>query len=131
MYIYTIVLNIKNTVKLYKQNDVFELRKRAKIIKLSLIPFWIFHFFISALIMIFFIAISRGMGIIFVPIPMFFTYISLLITSIFSIAFILLLNKNKYLKRYYIHILLQLCFVIDIIDIIYLLKKIDINLEEK
>jgi hypothetical protein len=127
IYIYFIVINIINTVILYRQNNISELRKNAKIIKLTLIPFWILHFILSAIIIFIFLGISRGMGIIFVPIPIFFTYILLLITSIFSITYILLLNKNKYLKHYYVHILLQLCFVIDIIDIIYLFRKINLE----
>ena len=127
LYIYSIILNIKNTIKLFRQNNILEIRKNVKIIKLSLIPFWILHFIISVIIMFVFLGISRGLGIIFIPIPIFFTYLFLLITSIFSIAFILLLNKNKYLKHNYIHILLQLCFVIDIIDIIYLLRKINLE----
>ena len=124
LFIYSIVLNIKNTVKLFKENNLIVLRKNGKLIKLTLIPFWILHFILSVLAMIVFIGASRGMGIIFLPIPIFITYIFLLITSIFSIAYILLLRKNKYINNIVIHIILQLCFVLDIINMIYILRKI-------
>jgi hypothetical protein len=123
LFVCSIVLNIKNTVKLYKENNLIILRKNSKLIKLTLIPFWILHFILSALTMIAFIGGSRGMGIIFLPIPIFFTYIFLLITSIFSIAFILSLERNKHINNVIIHIILQLFFVLDIIDMIYILQK--------
>ena len=123
LFICSIVLNIKNTVKLFRENNLIILRKNSKLIKLTLIPFWILHFILSTLTMIAFIGGTRGMGIIFLPIPIFFTYIFLLITSIFSIAFILLLRRNKYIDDVIIHIILQLCFVLDIIDMIYILKE--------
>ena len=122
------VLNILYTKKLYKQNKLFELRKNVKYIKLYLIPYWIINFAVSVFVLLLIMAATKGLGIILFPVFIFFAYILLLITSSVSITYIVLLNKNKHLKHYYVHIILQLCFVLDIIGAIYLLKKINIEI---
>jgi len=128
IFIIIIIKNILFVIKLYKQNNAVELLKNTKYIKLSLIPFWVINFIVTLLIMIILIMGTRGFGIILIPIPVCFAYFILLVTSSFSIAYILLQNKNKKIKNYIIHIILQLCFVLDIIDTIYILNN---NKEER
>jgi hypothetical protein len=132
IFIISFIKNLKMLKILYKENNLVELKRYVKTTKLSLIPFWILNFIISSIIMLGFIMGTRGMGIIFLPIPVFFAYMILLITSCYSIFYINLLNKNIKIKKYFMHIILQLCFVLDIIDILYLIKKYKIeDIEER
>jgi len=53
------------------------------------------------------------------------SYLFLVTTSCYSLAYLGILLKNKQISifNFLFHMILQLCFVLDIIDTIYLLNK--------
>lgn len=124
------IANIKNSYRLCKNRDTITLRKYMKRLKLGAIPFFILNFVFYLLLFFFFFAASRGIFI-FTPIPMvflipiFFTYIAVLFTSPYAIGFLIVLQNENKMKsgKLVIHVLLQLCFVLDVVDTIVLLKK--------
>jgi len=123
-----IAVSIKNIIvaKRYvreKQKD--KLRKLTEITKFGSIPFWIINFVILFFFTIAAIVGTRGIFIVFVPVPIFFSYLLLLGTSVFSISYVRLLYKEKdiTLGMAIVHTILQLCFCWDIFDIIYLKYK--------
>ncbi len=128
------VKNIINTYRLYKERQYNLLRKHMKVIKLGMIPYFIINFIIYILLFMLFFAASRGL-IIFSPIPLlfivpvFFTYLSMLFTSCYGIGFAAIVNSEKNLGnlKFIIHILFQLCFVLDVVSTIILLLKYKIK----
>ena len=124
------VKNIINTYRLYKNREYNSMRKHMKVLKLGTIPYFILNFIIYLLLFLLFYAASRGL-IIFTPIPLlfvvpiFFTYLAVLFTSCYGIGFIAIINKEKNSSKgkLIIHVLLQLCFILDVISTIILLIK--------
>ena len=124
------IINIINTCSLYKNKDYNSLRKSMKTLKLGMIPYFILNFLFYLLLALLFFAASRGM-IIFTPIPIlllvpvFFTYLTVLFTSCYGMGFIAIINKENRINsgKMIIHILFQLCFVLDVISTIILLNK--------
>lgn len=124
------VKNIFDTCRLYKNREYNSLRKHMKMLKLGTIPYFALNFIIYFLLFMLFFAASRGL-IIFTPIPLlfllpiFFTYITVLFTSCYGIGFAVIINKEKNLKsgKLIIYVLLQLCFILDVISTIILLIK--------
>jgi hypothetical protein len=124
------VKNIINTCRLYKNREYNSLRKYMKVRKLGVIPYFVLNFVIYFLLFTLFFAASRGL-ILFTPIPLifllpiFFTYLTVLFTSSYGIGFVAIINKEKRLKngKLIIHVLLQLCFILDVISTIILLMK--------
>jgi hypothetical protein len=96
-----------------------------KRIKIGLIPFWIINFICYFPISVFLLVVGHGFGFLIVPIFIFLSYIVLLLTSIFSILYLLNLKKNNIIvnKQFIIHSILQLLFVVDIIDTVNIIKK--------
>lgn len=104
-----------------------EMRKVMLFIKLLCIPFFVFNFmlwvgFIGML------SIFPGGFLVwtFVPVIVFVTFFILLVTSSFSLSTIILYGRSKILNKaeIIIHALLQLVFVLDIIDTIILFNVI-------
>lgn len=122
--------NIINTFQLWKNNEYNSLRKYMKVLKFGTVPYFIINFIVYALIFLIFFAASRGI-IIFTPIPLIFiviifiTYLTVIFTSSYGIGFLAIIKKEKRIKagNFIIHILLQLCFVLDVIDTMILLIK--------
>jgi hypothetical protein len=140
LFILIIILGIWyiiSSIKLYKGNNNTELRKNTRILKFSLLPYWILNFF--CLVILLYIAgffnylfqdvYGKGMGIgilismIIIP-NIIFAYIILGISSCASIAYIKMLKNENKIQKKGIHILLQLCFILDIVDILILEKII-------
>lgn len=109
-------------------------------LKLGAVPYFILNFLFCAGLAFLVVASSRGF-IIFSPIPILFvipiflTYGTVVSTSIYGIFYIAsLLKEGKItIGKAILHILLQICFVLDIVDtlvllIIYRVKK---NVKEK
>ena len=119
------ILNIVNAIKKFIQKDVVLLEKYTKVLKLSLIPFWIINFIGYTALVIMINIPSHGFGVFIVPIPIVASYCVLIITSIYSILFLLLLFQNNKLnnKQFLIYTILQLFFVLDIISIIHFFQK--------
>lgn len=124
------VKNIMNAYKLYKNIEHNSLREYMKALKLWAIPYFVINFAIYFLLFGFFFAASRGIFI-FTPIPLFFlipiflTYLTVLFTSCYGIAFATIMHKEKRfsIRKLLFHILMQLCFVLDVVDTIILLMK--------
>lgn len=125
------IKNIINSCRLYKNREYNSLRQYMKVLKLGSIPYFILNFAIYFLLFIILFAASRGI-IVVTPIPLFifsppilFTYLEVLFTSSYGIGFIAIINKEKRIKSvsFIIHVLLQLCFILDIISTIVLLTR--------
>jgi hypothetical protein len=125
LFIIVTIINIINVVKIFIQKDLLSLKQYTKKIKIGLIPFWILNFIGLTTLTIMINMPSHGFGIFIVPIPIMASYFVLMITSVFSILFLLILYKNNKInnKQFLIYILTQLLFVFDIIAIIYLFNK--------
>ena len=126
-YIIVSIINIFYAKKLIKQKCKEKLKKLTEVSKFGSIPFWIINFIILVIVGILGVVATRGAGIIFLPILMLLTYILFLGTSVFSISYIKLLYQEGEIVSLHknMHIILQLCFILDIVDIIYL--KIKLN----
>lgn len=123
-----------NAVELYRSDNLQTLRKYMKVAKRGLIPFFIINFIYHFLVIMILIAASRGIFL-FGPIPIIliplvlFTYLAVLFTSSFSIAFIALLKKKGKFNSSseFWNICIQLMFVLDIIGVIFLLRRFRID----
>ncbi|MFL0248586.1 DUF6652 family protein [Candidatus Clostridium stratigraminis] len=123
-------INALNSFILFKNNDYNSMRKSMKSLKFGVIPYFIINFIIYLLVFLLFFAASRGI-ILVTPIPLlflipiFFTYLAVIFTSIYGIGFSLILYKEKRLRigKLILHVVLQLCFVLDVLDTIILLAK--------
>lgn len=123
-------INTVNSFSLFKNNDYNSMRKNMKALKFGAIPYFIINFIIYLLLFLLFFAASRGI-ILVTPIPLLFlipvlfAYLTVIFTSTYGIGFSLILYKEKRLRtrKLILHIILQLCFVLDIIDTVILLAK--------
>lgn len=99
-----------------------QMRKIMLFVKLMSVPFFIFNFLRALLTFMPFGAVMAFGDLIFVPLAVFATYLLMIATSAFSIPVIAFYRKSKKIKttEAAIHIILQLIFVIDVIDSIYL-----------
>jgi hypothetical protein len=120
------IISIIHAIKIFIQKDLLSLKIIAKIIKLGLIPFWILNFTGLAFLTIMINLPSHGFGIFIIPIPIMASYFVLIVTSFFSILYLLLLYKNKTIdnKHFLIYIITQFLFIFDIIGILHLFNKI-------
>lgn len=124
------VINAINSFILLKNRDYNSMRKNMKALKFGVIPYFVINFVIYALLLLLLFAASRGL-IMFTPIPLlfsipvFFAYLTVIFTSSYGIGFSLILYKDKRIKtgKLVLHILLQLCFVLDVLDTIILIAK--------
>ena len=108
-----------------KNKNVEKIKNYCKIIKYYSIPFWIMNIISYIGLIIAFFFIMFGWVIIFIPIPIFISYIILLATSSYSISYLIIMKRNGSItkKQFIKNIILQLCFIFDIIGIIILFKK--------
>lgn len=124
------VKNIINTCRLYKNGEYNSLRKYMKVLKLGSIPYFVLNFAIYFLLFMVLFAATHGVLVatpipfLFLP-PILFAYLTVLFTSSYGIGFLAIIKKEKRLKSrsLIIHVLLQLCFVLDIISTIILLIR--------
>lgn len=130
------IINIINAIKLFKNKEFDFLRKYMKKIKLRAIPYFILNFIFFFLLFMLFAAATRGIMLatpfpLLFLIPVFFTYLSVIFTSSYGIGYVAFLYKEGKIKtsKLIIHIILQLCFVLDVLDTIILLKKVKENKE--
>lgn len=125
IFIVLLLLNIINAFKLFYKKDLIVLKKSVKLVKISTIPFYILNFIFLILLIIFFIIPTRGFVFFLIPSLFLSTYCILLLTSLYSIFYILLLWKYDKINNteFLIIFILQFCFILDIFSILYLLKK--------
>jgi hypothetical protein len=69
IFIVIAVINKKQSKKLFNEHNTNTLKSFARIIKLSLIPFWIIYIAGSVVILLCLVIGTRGVGIIIVPVP--------------------------------------------------------------
>jgi len=126
-FIFYFIFSIVNIISLiydYKNNNSEILFKKMKRLKIGLIPFWIINFICYIPISAILLVAGHGFGFIIVPIFIFLSYTVLIFTSIFSIVYLKLLRRNEIItkKQFIIHTILQLFFILDVIDTLYILK---------
>ncbi|KUO63129.1 MAG: hypothetical protein APF84_11435 [Gracilibacter sp. BRH_c7a] len=128
------VKNVSNAFRLYKNEEYNSLRRNMKVLKLGSIPYFLINFVFYFLLFALFFVGSRGFFI-FTPIPLllllnvFLTYIIVLFTSSYGIGFVAVARSEKRLNNTtcIIHVLFQLCFVLDVISTILLLVKYKVS----
>ncbi|OPX45967.1 hypothetical protein CLHUN_04420 [Ruminiclostridium hungatei] len=128
------VISVFAACRLFQKQEYGILRHNMKILKFSSIPYLFINFIIYYLLFIIFFVASRGTATV-TPIPLFFmfviffTYLGVIFTSAYGIGLLALLLKEKKLKAgcFLFHLLLQLCFVLDVVDTLVLMKKFKRN----
>lgn len=124
------VKNAINACKLYKNREYNSMRKYMKVLKLGAIPYFILNFLLNFFLFSILVLGSRGillvtpMPLLFL-FPIFFTYLTVVFTSSYGIGFAAIVNKEKGLKKRKLvfRILLQSCFILDVLSTIILLIK--------
>jgi hypothetical protein len=120
------IINAFNVINKFLKKETNLLLEYAKKVKLGLIPFWVINFIGYTAFVIMVNIPSHGFGIFIVPFPIMASYFVLITSSVLSILLLLLLYREEKInnKQFLIYIITQLCFVLDIIGIIHLLKII-------
>ncbi len=124
------VLNVFKVLTIMKNKDYDLLRKHMKMLKFGSILYFILNFVLYFLLFAIFILASRGILLIS-PFPLLFlipascAYFTVVITSVYGIGVLLSLLRNKKisLKGFILHIVMQLCFVLDILSTAIILIK--------
>ena len=117
-----IIVNIIIAIMYYREKNSENANKNMKKIKLYLIPYWVINFVLGIATTL----TTAFMGGIFFGLAFLVTsYLFLVTTSCYSLAYLGILLKNKQISivHFFFHMILQLCFVMDIIDTVYLLYK--------
>jgi hypothetical protein len=124
IFIIFAVLNIIRAVNLISRKNYIEIRKNIKKTKYGSIPCFVFNFILVGFATFIMFAASHGFGIFFLPIPVFFTWIVVVISSVYGLGLLLILHREKVIstKRFVIFGILQICFVFDIICTFVMLK---------
>ncbi len=115
-------ISIGMSMSSYKKQNTDILRKSLKILKLYSIPFYIFNFIYSSFAWFVLVGASRGIMIIFVPIPIFITYLLIIQSGCVGVFCFKILSKNK-IDFNGIHYLLQLIPLLDVISSIIIIRK--------
>jgi hypothetical protein len=123
-------INAVNSFIFLKNGDYNSMRKNMKALKFGVIPYFAINFIIYGLLFLLLLGASRGF-LFFTPIPLlflipvFFAYLTVIFTSSYGIGFSLVLYNKKRIStgKLVLHIILQLCFVLDVIDTIILIAK--------
>ncbi|MBQ8144427.1 MAG: hypothetical protein IJ042_06510, partial [Butyricicoccus sp.] len=103
--------------------EIAELQKKMLVLKLTTIPFYLINFAIWGILgMAMLVVPGMFLGLPIVLIGTAYSYFCLLVTSANSIAFINFKYRNAQIPRRkaILHCVLQLIFVIDVIDCMYL-----------
>lgn len=125
-----LVRNVRQAINIYQRQDQGLLRSAMKRIKLGAIPFFVLNFFLCLLVAFLIFGISRGFAI-FVPWVWLWVMSAIIITyaitagtSVYGILFARTLNKDGLITTGSMvkHIILQLIFVLDMVDTIFLLR---------
>lgn len=118
-------ISILNSFKAYKENDFEYCIKGFMILKYGLIPFFVVNFLSMAFLALVFLVASRGTIIfaapIFLLIGISFTWIAMLPSSFWGLQVIrFAVRDGKIGKSKFLHIFLQFCFLLDLLDTVYL-----------
>lgn len=116
--------------RLFHKQEYSLLRHNMKILKLASIPYLFINFIIYYLLfIIFFVATGSTAAVTQIPMffmfVIFFTYMGVIFTSAYGIGLLALLLKDRSLKTgcFLFHLLLQLFFVLDVVDTLVLMKR--------
>lgn len=127
---FLLIKNAKKAVNLGINLEYDVLRKSMKSIKLGMTPVCILDFLLFCLLCLLLFVASRGLILftpvpIFLGIPIFFVYVTIVLTSSYGIAFVVTLRRQNTITtgKLILYIILQLCFVLDIIATIVLIAK--------
>lgn len=124
------IFNLAGAGKYYRRKNYSLLRKAMKRMKLGAVPFFIFNFLICLLVAAFMFGASRGFAV-FMPWTWawFFsavtaTWIITVGSSCYGIFFTRLLRQRAQISSSQMvkHIVLQMIFVLDVVDTLILLK---------
>lgn len=109
----------------YRKKEAEKLKTSWKLLKINTIPFYLLNFIYSFFIWFILVGASRGIMIIFVPIPILITGLTIIPGGVIGICLIRLLRSQSEnpIKPAKIHYFLQMIFILDIISTIILLKK--------
>jgi len=109
----------------HRKKDFDALYKSWELLKLGSIPFYIFNFIYSFIIWSLLVAASRGIFIVFVPIPIILTCTFILQSGCMGIICISLMRSynNNGVKISRIHYFFQLIPVLDVISTLILLFR--------
>lgn len=114
---------------MYNRGEYDDIRKSLKLLKLWTIPFYIINFVESFLMMFILTMATMGALLFLAIIPIFYTCFLILLTGCCGCCYLMYLRKqtggeNDFSGKRpsWIHFVLQLISVLDIIDTIYLLK---------
>lgn len=125
VYVLIAVVNVVSGVIEYRRREFGLIFSKMKRLKTALIPYWIINFICYLPICVFLLIFGHGFGFVVVPVIILSSYSVLLVTSVFSILFLMYLKKtNKIeMKEFILHTILQLVFVLDVIDAFILMKR--------
>lgn len=109
----------------YRRGEFEKLKSGWKLLKLSSIPFYILNFIYSFLVWFILVGASRGILIIFVPIPIIITCLLIVQSGCVGVLYIKYLRKQpgENGRPHGIHYLLQMVSVLDVISTLVILKK--------
>lgn len=125
--IYWGIRNIKTGIKLAKSGDGDSLMSFMKITKFGSIPLYVIVFIIYFFMTL--VMLLAPMGFLMIPFTLvpavIFTYLNVIFTSAFTIGFLVDKKIKGEVSMAFVIIngILQFCFVLDVIDTIYLCVK--------
>ena len=119
------IISVVNSFIAYKKNDFEYCIKGFMILKYGLIPFFVVNFLSMTFLALIFLVVSRGTIIfaapIFLLIGISFTWIAMLPSSFWGVQVIrFAVRDGKIGKSKILHIFLQFCFLLDLLDTVYL-----------
>lgn len=119
------IITVGMSLSAYKRNNTNMLRKSVKILKLYSIPFYIINFIYSTFAWFILVGASRGIMIIFVPIPIFITYLLILESGCVGVFYLKCLSEKSENSISFsgIHYLLQFIPIFDVISTLIIIKK--------
>lgn len=127
-FIISIILGLVNLIMAFtntntNNNDIVKI---TMISKLVLIPYFIINFIICTLLIIgFAFVLTIFSTFILIPLFVFITYMTMIITSSYNISYLINMFKNKEIDfiSFILHFIFQLVFICDVIDTIYIYKS--------
>lgn len=128
--VFLVIMNIVYSIKLHKLAFHNTIKgnslKTIMIFKIGFIPFFLINFlFWLCLIGILLNPMMGFIGVFLIPMALISTYTTMLITSVYGISLISVMGRKNMLTwgQCVIHIIFQLIFIVDVVDLIFLFVK--------
>lgn len=125
-FILAIVLGLVNLIIAFTNTNNNDVIKITMISKLVLVPYFIINFIICTLLIIgFAFVLTIFSTFILIPLFVFITFMTMLVTSSYNISYLINKLKNKEINfiTFILHFIFQLVFICDVIDTIYIYKS--------